>query len=117
MLQLKTFENMKNWSRKKNELKLDIEFLNNWKQLAVYPKFLIFKIPNFSNKNASLISKRLLLSAIKNPSKELQDALKELSIFKNFISKQLCTIDFYIFKKSITSHNKKLLQKSLYTQH
>ena len=117
MLQLKTFENMKNWSRKKNELKLDIEFLNNCKQLAVYPKFLIFEIPNFSNKNASLISKRLLLSAIKNPSKELQDALKELSISKNFISKQLCTIDFHIFKKSITSHNKKLLQKSLYTQH
>ena len=35
---------------------------------------------------------------------------------ENFIYKQLSTIDFYILKKSIALHNKKLLQKSLYTQ-
>ena len=29
---------------KKNKLKLDIDFLNNCKQLGVYPKFLIFTI-------------------------------------------------------------------------
>ena len=34
---------------KKNKLKLDIDFLNNCKQLGVYPKFLIFKLPNVSN--------------------------------------------------------------------
>ena len=33
------------------------------------------------------------------------------------MSKQLCTTDFYILKKSITSHNKKSLQKSPYSQH
>ena len=33
---------------KKNKLKLDIDFLNNCKQLGVYPKFLIFKLPNVS---------------------------------------------------------------------
>ena len=35
---------------------------------------------------------------------------------KNFLSTQLSTIDFYILTKSITSYNKKLLQKLLYTQ-
>ena len=44
---------------KKNKLKLDIEFLNNWKQLGVYPKFLIFKLPN--------VSKTDLLSIRKTP--------------------------------------------------
>ena len=40
---------------------------------------------------------------------------KELSISENLLSKQLSTIDFYILTRSITSHNKKWLQKSLYT--
>ena len=35
---------------------------------------------------------------------------------ENFLSTQLYTIDFYILTKSITSNNKKLQQKSLYTQ-
>ena len=43
--------------------------------------------------------------------------LKELSMSKTFLFKQLFTIDFCILKKSITSHNKKSLQKSLYTQY
>ena len=34
----------------------------------------------------------------------------------NFLSTQLSTIDFYILTKSITSYNKKSLQKLLYTQ-
>ena len=42
--------------------------------------------------------------------------LKKLSISENFLSKQLSTIDFYILKKSIISHNKKSLHKSLYNQ-
>ena len=78
----------------------------------MYPKLLIFKLPNVSNKDTSLIR-----SAINNRNKKLQPVLKELTISENFISKQLSTIDFYIPKRSITSHNKKLLQKSLYTQH
>ena len=35
---------------------------------------------------------------------------------KNLLSAQLSTIDFYILTKSITSYNKKSLNKSLYTQ-
>ena len=42
---------------KKNKLKLDIDFLNNCKQLGVYPKFLIFKLPNVSRRSA--INKRI----------------------------------------------------------
>ena len=37
---------------KKDELKLDFDFLGNCKQLRVYPKFLIFKLPSVSNKDA-----------------------------------------------------------------
>ena len=94
---------------KKNKLKLDIDFLNNYKQLSVYPKFLIFKLRNVSNKDAVLIRKRLLRSAINKRNKDLSPS-------ENFLSKQLSTIDFYILTKSITSHNKKSLLKSLYTQ-
>ena len=67
---------------KKNKLKLGIDFLNNYKQLGVYPKFLIFKLPVVSNKDASSIRKRLLRSATSNRNKELQHVLKELSLSK-----------------------------------
>ena len=96
---------------KKNKLKLDIDFLNNCKQLGVYPKFLIFKLPNVSNKDALSIRKRLLRSAINKRNKELQHLSKELSLSENFLSTQFSTIDFYIFTKSMTSYNKKSLQK------
>ena len=82
----------------------------------MYPKFLIFKLPNVSNKNTLSIRKRLLRSAINKHNKELQHLSKELSLSENFLSTQLSTIDFYILTKSITSYNKKSLQKSLYTQ-
>ena len=65
----------------------------------MYPKFLIFKLQNVSNKHASLIHKRLLRSAINKRNKELQHVLKELSISKNLLSKQLSATDFYIPKK------------------
>ena len=98
---------------KKNKLKLDIDFLNNWKQLGVYPKFLIF---NVSNKDALSICKRLLHSTSNKRNEELQHLSKELNLSVNFKSTQLSTIDFYILTKPITSYNKKLLQRSLYTQ-
>ena len=82
----------------------------------MYPKFLIFKLPNVSNKDALSISKRLFRSAINKCNKELQHLSKELSLSENFLTTQLSTIDFYILTKSITSNNKKSLQKLLYTQ-
>ena len=100
----------------KKHIFIHFHFLNNCKELGVYPKFFIFKMWNVSNKNPSSIRKGLLRSAINNRKKQLQHVLKELSISENFISKQLSTTDFYILRKSITSHNKKSLQKLLYTQ-
>ena len=57
MLQLEISENMEKLKYKQNKLKLDLDFLNNCKQLAVYLKFLIFKLPNVSNKDVSSIRK------------------------------------------------------------
>ena len=113
---VKDFRKYEKLEYKKNKLKLDIDFLNNWKQLGVYPKFLIFKLPNVSNNNALSILKRILRSAINKRNKELQHLSKELSLSENVLSKQLSPIDLYTLTKSITSYNKKSLQKSLYTQ-
>ena len=76
----------------------------------MYPKFLIFKLPNVSNKEALSIRKILLGSTIDKCNKELQHLLKELSLPESFLSTQLSTIDFYILTKSVTSHNKKSLK-------
>ena len=107
MLQLKIFEKNLKLKYKQNKLKLDIDFLNSWKQLAVYPKCLIFKLPNVLNKAALSIQARLLLSATNKRNIELQLASKELSQSKTFLSKELSTINFCIFNRPITSYNKK----------
>ena len=83
MLQLKIFAITK-LEYKKNKLKLDTDFVNSCKHFGVYPKFLIFELPNVSNKDASLICKRFLHCAINKHNKGLQHVLKELSISKNF---------------------------------
>ena len=61
---VKDFQKYEKLEYRKSKLKLDIDFLNNCKQLGVYPKFLIFKLSNVSNKDALSIRKRLLRSAI-----------------------------------------------------
>ena len=99
---VKDFRKYEKLEYKKNKLKLGIDFLNNCKQLGVYPKFLISKLPNVSNKDTLSIRKRLLRSAINKRNKELQHLSKELSLSENFLSTQLSTIDFYILTKSIT---------------
>ena len=101
---------------KKKKLKLDIDFLNNCKQLGVCPKFLTFKLPNVSNKDALPIQKRLLRGAISKRNNQLQHLLKGLCLSVNFLSTQLSTTNFCILKKSIILYSKKSLQKSLYTQ-
>ena len=69
---VKDFRKYEKLQYKKNKLKLDIDFLNNCKQLGVHPKFLIFKLQNVSNKNGPSIRKILLRSAINKRNKELQ---------------------------------------------
>ena len=77
----------------------------------------MFKLLNVSNKDALSIHKRLLRSSINRRNKELQHVSQELSQSETCLYKQLSSIDFYILNRSITSHNKKSLQKSLNTQH
>ena len=81
---VKDFQKYEKVEYKKNKLKLDIDFLNNCKQLGVYPKFLIFKLPNVSNKDALSLCKRLLHSTINNRNKGLQHLSKELRLSENF---------------------------------
>ena len=57
---IKYFQKYEKLKYKQNKLKLDIDFLNNYRQLSVYLKFLLFKLPNVSNKDALTIRKRLL---------------------------------------------------------
>ena len=68
---VKDFGKYEKLQYKKNKLKLNIKFLNNCKQLGVYPKFLTFKLPNVSNRDALTICKRLFRSAINKRNKEL----------------------------------------------
>ena len=87
---VKDFRKYEKLEYKKNKLKLDIDFL-------------IFKLPNVSNKDALSIRKRLLRSAISKRNKELQHLSKELSLSENFLCTELSTIDFCILTKSISS--------------
>lgn len=53
-----------------DKLKLGIDFFNNCKQLGVFAKFFIFKLPKISNHDTSPAQKRLLCSNInKNKNK------------------------------------------------
>ena len=73
---VKDFRKYEKLEYKKIKLKLDINFLNNCKQLDVYPNFLIFKLPNVSHKDALSVRKRLLRSDINKHNKELQHLSK-----------------------------------------
>ena len=97
-VRIKDFRKYEKLEYKKNKLKLDIDFLNNCKQLGVFPKFLIFNLSNVSNKDAVSIRKRPLRSTINKRNKELQHVSKDLSLSKNFLSKKLSTIDLYLYK-------------------
>ena len=66
---IKYFRKYEKLKYKQNKLKLDIDFLDNCRQLSVYLRFLIFKLPNVSNKDALPIRKRLLRSAINKRNK------------------------------------------------
>ena len=68
---VKDFGKYEKLQYKKNKLKLNINFLNNCKQLGVYPKFLTFKLPNVSNRDPLTICKRLFRSAMNKRNKEL----------------------------------------------
>ena len=119
MIEASRLKNVSTFIQRILSFALSRKIINIYKDIArpgVYPKFLIFNLPNVSNKDALLIRKRPLHSAISMRDKEDQHLSKELSLSENVLSTQLFTIYFYILTKSITSYNKKSLQKSLYIQ-
>ena len=97
-------------------MKLDIDFLDSCKQLGVYPKFLIFGLPNVSGKDALSIRGELLRGAINGRGKELHRLSEELSLSVDFLSTQLSTVDFYVLTNSIASCNRRSLRGSLCIQ-
>ena len=83
---VKDFPKYEKLDCEKKKLKLDINFLNNCKQLGAYLKFLTFKLPNVSNKPGLSICKRLLRRAInKRNKKTLKYFKRTQSIQKRFI--------------------------------
>ena len=68
---VKDFQKYEKLTYKQNKLKLEIDSLNNCKELGAYPQFLIFKLPNVLNKDVSSIRKRLIRSTINKRNKEL----------------------------------------------
>ena len=83
---VKDFRKHEKLEYKKNKIKLDIDFFNSYKQLGVYPKFFIFKLPNVSNKYVLSVPKKLLRRAINKRNKELRTFFKRTrSIRKLFI--------------------------------
>ena len=83
-VRVKDFRKYEKLEYKKNQLKLGIVFLNNCKQLRVYLKFLIFKLPNVSNKDVLSIRKRILHSAI-NKRNENCNIFQNNSVYPNTI--------------------------------
>ena len=84
---VKDFQKCEKSKYRKNKLKLEIEFLNSCKQLGVYLRFVIFKLPNISNQDALSIRKILLHSTINKHNKELLHFSKELTLSKTFFIK------------------------------
>ena len=55
---VKDFRKHEKLEYKKNKIRLDIDFFNSCKQLGVYPKFFILKLPNVSNKDVLSVPKK-----------------------------------------------------------
>ena len=83
-MEVKDFQKYEKLDFKKKKLKLGIDFLNHCKQLGVYSKAFIFKLPNVSNKDALSIRKGLLCSTINNRNKQLQHFQKNSLYLKTF---------------------------------
>ena len=99
---------------KQNQHKLEIDFLNNCKQLDVYPKFLIFELPNVSNKDALSIPKRShnkkSLQKMPNNSKKNYYHWRETSAYL-FTSNEIVT---NLIQYELSQEESNLLKVGLY---
>ena len=112
---VKKFRKYEKLEYKKNKLKLDIDFLTIANNLVSILNSLSLNCRRFLIKMLYQFVKSSFVasstSVIKN-----SNIFQKKSVHLKTLSTQLSTIDFYILTKSITSYNKKSLQKSLYTQ-
>ena len=115
-LRIQDFRKFEKLHLKKQKLQLDINYLNNCKQLGVCPNFLVFKLPNVSKHDAFGIRKKLLRSAINKANKQFHQTSKALITTERNLSNILSSIDFYILNRSVTHFNNKILQKCIATQ-
>ena len=79
-LETKTLRKYKKLNIKTRKAELDLTFLTNCQTL--YPKFLIFNLPNVISHDARFIRKRLLRSAIKKRKKELPSFRKDAAVYE-----------------------------------
>ena len=111
---VKDFRKYEKLEYKKNKLKLDIDFLNKYKHLDVYPKLLILNCQMFLIKTLYQFVKGSFVA----PSASV---IKNSNIFQK---NSVCPKTFYLHSFLLLTstslqnlpYNKKLLQKSLYTQ-
>ena len=111
---VKDFRKYEKLEYKKNKLKLDIDFLNNCKELGVYPKFLIFKLPMFLINTLYQFVKDSFIAPSRRAIKNSKIFQRNSVYSKIFSSTQLPNIYFYILTKSIKPYNKKRC-KNCYT--
>ena len=111
---VKDFRKYEKLEYKKNKLKLDIDFLNKYKHLDVYPKLLIL--------NCQMFLIKTLYQFVKG-----SFVVPSASVIKNsniFQKNSVCPKTFYLHSFLLLTstslqnlpYNKKSLQKSLYTQ-
>ena len=111
---VKDFRKYEKLECKKNKLKLNIDFLNNCKELGVYPKFLIFKPPIFLINTLYQFVKDSFIAPSRRAIKNSKIFQRNSVYSKIFSSTQLPNIYFYIPTKSIKPYNKKRC-KNCYT--
>ena len=117
MIKLKIFINIKNQGTKRRNQSQVSTFSTIASNLVFIRNFLSLNCRMFLTKTLYQFVKDSFLAPSTSVIKELQHLSRELSLSVNVLSTQLSTIDFYIFTKSITSYNKKSLQKTyLYSQ-
>ena len=81
-LETETLRKYKKLNIKTRKAELDLTFLTNCQTLNVYPKSLIFNLPNVISHDARFIRKRLLRSAIKKRKKELPSFRKDAAVYE-----------------------------------
>ena len=117
-LSISDFRHLEKTSIKARKAQLDVNFLKNCQSLRVFPKFILFSLPNISPKDlkdATALRKRLLRSAIEKRSKELKKFQVERDKILNKLQSILNGVDFYLLQSALRSNIRKTTSKVIET--